>query len=78
MTRSKQVSFRSYLALFPPGNIDENNYCSVCEEFGACRDWIEETADKIFVPVEYLAEMVYRGWINHTWSIEDVERECLD
>jgi len=58
------------LSYFPPGD----GFCHVCEEFGACRDWIVRMADDLLIPEEWLAAKVYLGEIDYTWGPSDVER----
>lgn len=61
------------LSTFPEGDPDEDGLnCTVCAEYGACRDWIEAMACDANVPAEWLAERVQAGHIDHDNSVDDV------
>jgi hypothetical protein len=62
----------SFLDLLLPGDADTTTHCTACNSEGACRDWVEGMAIDADVPAEWLAEMVVRGVINHTWAVHVV------
>jgi hypothetical protein len=66
-------TIESYLDLLLPGDADTCTNCTACNSEGACRDWVEGMAEDANVPAEWLAEMVVRGVINHTWGVREVD-----
>lgn len=62
-----------YLSFLQPGASDETGYCQVCEDDGACRDWVETMASDAHVPVEWLAKMIVDNAVDNGWSVLEVE-----
>jgi len=42
--------------------------CLACIDNGACKDWVKAMADDTGVDLEWLAEMVINGRIDHQWG----------
>ena len=61
-----------FLSQLRPGDYDEAGECFICQEDGACRNWVETMADDADVPEEWLAMQVIRGWVNCDWSVVEV------
>lgn len=66
---------------FPHGNWvddDGDGHCVVCDEYGACREWLDTMADYAMVPVEWLEEKVASGAIDHNWGVSWVQERYLE
>lgn len=64
---------QSILSTFPEGDADNSAECTVCQAYGACRDWIETMADDAEVPAEWLAGKVKSLEIDYDYGVHEVE-----
>jgi hypothetical protein len=69
---AQQSLYSTRLSLLPPGDGAITDECQVCQEFGACRNWIETMAAAARVSANWLAAQVYENMIDHNWSVEEV------
>lgn len=67
----------SVLSAFPEGDADNSAECTVCQAYGACRDWIETMADDADVPVYWLAYRIQDGAIDSSFTVDRVKQEYL-